>query len=207
VSDQGPFDADPGRQGAGRHRAERTSDRPVLARILAPVVAVALVAGAIAVLVAVRGHSAGSGVGPGVVAAPTGTHRTPSVSSPSTSSTPSVTLTHPPPTLFPTPHKTHRHPPASRTAMAPVRVYNTTHISQLAHRVAAEIAAKGWTVPDVGNMGAVSSSTTLYYSPNNHAAARHLAREFSGIRRIRPNSEAAINYNGLTLLITADWHD
>lgn len=91
--------------------------------------------------------------------------------------------------------------------MAPVRVYNTTHISQLAHHVAAEIAAKGWTVPDVGNMSGVSSSTTLYYSAGAHAAAVHLANEFSGIRRVRPNSEAGINSIGLTLLITADWHD
>jgi hypothetical protein len=91
--------------------------------------------------------------------------------------------------------------------MAPVRVYNTTRISQLAHRVASEIAAKGWTVPDVGNMSGVSSTTTVYYSPGAHAAAVHLAHEFPGIRRVRPNSEAALTSSGLTLLITADWHD
>lgn len=91
--------------------------------------------------------------------------------------------------------------------MADVRVYNTTHITGLAHRIAAEIAGKGWTVPVVGNIGATSTVTTLYYSPRAHDAARHLAHEFSGIRQIRPNSSASFDYNGLTLLITADWHD
>jgi hypothetical protein len=90
--------------------------------------------------------------------------------------------------------------------MAPVRVYNTTHITGLAHGVASQMAAKGWTVPAVGNVAATSSVTTLYYSPKDHDAARHLARQFSGIQRIRPNKEASFDYHGLTLVLTADWH-
>jgi hypothetical protein len=89
--------------------------------------------------------------------------------------------------------------------MANVRVYNSTHISGMAHQVAAAIAAEGWTVPAVGNMSAVSSSTTLYYSPGARDAARHLAHQFSGIRQIRPNTAASIDYKGLTLILTADW--
>jgi hypothetical protein len=90
--------------------------------------------------------------------------------------------------------------------MANVRVYNSTHISGMAHQVAAAIAAKGWTVPEVGNLGAVSSMTTLYYSPGARDAARHLAHQFSGIRQIRPNTSANLDYHGLTLILTADWH-
>ena len=91
--------------------------------------------------------------------------------------------------------------------MAPVRVYNSTHITGLAHHVAAEVAQRGWTVPDVGNVSNAISATTLYYSPSARAAAQHLAREFSGIRRIQPNTALGIHYSGLTLVLTADWHD
>jgi hypothetical protein len=50
-------------------------------------------------------------------------------------------------------------------------------------------------------------TTTLYYSPSARAAAQHLAREFSGIHRIEPNSGLGVHYHGLTLVLTADWHD
>ncbi|HWC35261.1 MAG TPA: LytR C-terminal domain-containing protein [Mycobacteriales bacterium] len=204
MSENGGAD-EPVRPSGGRHRAAPNS-RQRLLRWVAPLTSVAVVAAAIVVLVVVRGHSAGSGPGPGVISAAT----TPPVltSSPTASSTPtpSVALTHPPPTQLPTPHVSH-HRPKSLTAMAPVRVYNTTRITGLAHHVAAEIAAKGWTVPDVGNVRGVSPRTTLYYSPDEHAAARHLAHEFAGIQQVRPNSEAQVDYHGLTLVLTADWHD
>jgi hypothetical protein len=48
--------------------------------------------------------------------------------------------------------------------------------------------------------------TTLYYSPGARDAARHLAHQFSGIRQIRPNTSANLDYHGLTLILTADWH-
>ncbi|HVS69058.1 MAG TPA: LytR C-terminal domain-containing protein [Mycobacteriales bacterium] len=210
MSEWGPQDDDPGKPGVGRHRAPATTGQQLLRRLIAPLIAVAMVAAVIGVLIALRGHSSGNGPGPGVVTAPTitpiGSPSRSRSASPSMTPTVTITQTHPPPTpsLRPT-RRAHR--PAWKTAMAAVRVYNTTHISQLAHHIAAEIAAKGWTVPDVGNMSGVSSSTTLYYSPGSHAAAVHLAHEFSGIRRVRPNSEAALDFHGLTLLITADWHD
>ncbi|HVV76571.1 MAG TPA: LytR C-terminal domain-containing protein [Mycobacteriales bacterium] len=211
MSEHGPEDAAPAdsnQPGVGRHRAPEPGRPGRSSRLLAPLLAVVVVAAGIGVLVAVRGHSSGSSPGAGVIVAPpTPTSSVSSAASPSLTPSDTVTQTHPPPSPLPTPHKTHRHPPASTTAMAPVRVYNTTRISQLAHRVAAEIAAKGWTVPAVGNLGGVSSSTTLYYSPGKRAAALHLASEFSGIRRVRPDSEAQLDFHGLTLLITADWHD
>jgi hypothetical protein len=91
--------------------------------------------------------------------------------------------------------------------MAPVRVYNSTPIQGLAHHVAAEIEARGWTVTDVGNVTGASSLSTLYYGPGDKAAAQHLANEFSGIRQIEPNSAAGVSSSGLTLILTADWHD
>lgn len=91
--------------------------------------------------------------------------------------------------------------------MAAVRVYNSTTITGLAHHVAAEIAARGWTVTDVGNVSGASSLSTLYYAPGDKAAAQHLAKEFSGIRQIKPDSAAGISFSGVTLILTADWHD
>lgn len=203
MSDWDQYDVDPGTPGVGRHRAEPTSGAS-LRRLLAPLAAVAAVAVVVVVLIVVRGHSPGTEPGPGVIVAPT---ITPVVTpTPSTSSTPSVALTHPPPTPTPSLRPTHRAKPAWRTAMAPVRVYNSTHTTGLAHGVAAQIAAKGWTVPVVGNVTATSSITTLYYSPNAHDAARHLAKQFPGIRQIRPNGAEQLDYHGLTLVLTADWH-
>lgn len=191
------------RPAVGRHRAEST--RGLGRRLLAPLTAVAVVVAVIVVLVAVRGHSSGSGPGAGVISAPTSSPTVAVTPSRSVRTTPTTTAvrTHPAPTppLRPT------RPPASRTAMAAVRVYNSTHITGLAHHVAAEVAQRGWTVPAVGNVSNAVSVTTLYYSPSTHAAARHLAREFSGVRRLQPNSALGINYHGLTLVLTADWHD
>jgi hypothetical protein len=204
VSERDPFDGpreDISKPGAGRHRAPAGPRERVLSRVVAPITAVAAVAALIVVFIVVRGHSAGSGPGPGVVSAPTGVHSSASSASPTASSGPLPT--HP----APTPQLRRSRPPASRSAMAPVRVFNNTRISGLAHHVASEIAQRGWTVPVVGNVTGSTPVTTLYYSPSDRDAARHLAREFSGIRAVRPNSALHLRYHGLTLVLTADWHD
>jgi hypothetical protein len=123
---------------------------------------------------------------------------------PSTSTTPTPTHTAKAP---PPPPKTKTKPKPDRTAMAPVRVYNSTTISGLAHHVADEVEARGWTVIDVGNVSGASSLSTLYYAPGLKAAAQHLASEFSGIRQVEPDSASGITFSGLTLILTADWHD
>jgi hypothetical protein len=185
----------------GRHHAEPSSRSGFGGQFLAALGAVAAVAAVVLVLVAVRGHSPGTGPGPGVIVAPT----TSPVVTPQGTTTPTVVLTHPAPSPVVTTKPEHHGPPAWRTAMAQVRVYNSTHITGLAHGVAADIAAKGWKVPIVGNVIAKSPITTLYYSPHAKDAARHLAHQFPGIHRIRPNSEEALDYKGLTLILTADW--
>jgi LytR cell envelope-related transcriptional attenuator len=91
--------------------------------------------------------------------------------------------------------------------MATVVVLNNSRIHGLAHRVAAEVAARGWAIPRVGNLGGLVPSTTVYYAPGDEAAAEHLASEFSQIQRIEPDSEGRINEPGLTLVATRFWTD
>jgi hypothetical protein len=173
--------------------------------VIVPIGAVAAVVVLIVVLIGLGGHSSGNSPGPGVI---TGT--TPRVVIPS-HTVPPVASTTPPAVLTPTHKPTHaapvHHHHAALTAMAPVRVFNTTLIQGLAHHVAAEVEARGWQVTAVGNIVLTESTSTLYYSPSSHDAARHLASEFSGIRRLEPNSVAGITASGLTLVLTADWHD
>ncbi|HEX7738458.1 MAG TPA: LytR C-terminal domain-containing protein [Marmoricola sp.] len=188
----------------GKHRAPVTPGRKLLYRVIVPLGAVAAVVVLIVVLISLNGHDSGNAPGPGVV---TASH--PTVVIPSTTpTTPTPEETTPSPTEKPThvalPPKRHH---ANRNAMATVRVYNTTAIQGLAHHVAAEIQSRGWTVASVGNIRLAPSTSTLYYSPSAHDAARHLAREFSGIRRLQPNSVVGLTSSGLTLVLTADWHD
>jgi hypothetical protein len=190
----------------GRHRAPVTTGRKVLYRLVVPLGAVAAVVVLIVVLIGLNGHSSGNGPGPGVITASTPRIVIPSTTpthSPSPSATPSATLK---PSHKPAPPARHHHP-VDRNAMASVRVFNTTAIQGLAHHVAAEVQARGWQVSAVGNISLAESSSTLYYSPSAHAAAHHLAREFSGIRRLAPNSAVGITTSGLTLALAADWHD
>jgi hypothetical protein len=186
----------------GRHRAPPRPLRRTMVRLVAPVTAVAAVVAVVLVLIAVNGHSSGNQPGPGVITAPSTTSAATTPSSP----TPSVSP-RPSGSTAPRPQPAHSTRPASQTAMAPVRVYNSTRTSGLAHHVAAEIENRGWTVTDIGNATGAPSRTTLYYSPTARAAAQHLAREFSGIRQLVANRAVGIDYPGLTLVITSDWHD
>jgi hypothetical protein len=183
--------------------------RKTIVRIVAPIIAVVAVAAVVFVVFKINGHSSGNQPGAGVVTAASSPSATPSNSvgwtgptstTPSPSTTPSTkhSVKLPPPKPKPKPDE---------TAMAPVRVYNSTTITGLAHHVAAEVEARGWSVIDVGNVSGASSYTTLYYAPELKAAARHLASEFSGIYQIEPDSTAGISFSGLTLILTASWHD
>lgn len=181
-----------------------------MVRLVAPVVAVVAVAAVVLVVYKVNGHSSGKGPGPGVVTAattPTLTpDPTPTLTASSAGPTPTASRPASPPARHTAPAAKPK-PKPDQTAMAPVRVYNSTTITGLAHHVAEEIQARGWTVIDVGNVSGASSLTTLYYAPGLHAAAQHLAGEFSGIQRVVPDSAAGITFSGLTLILTASWHD
>lgn len=193
----------------GRHRAPRPAGRRAVVRLLAPIIAVAAVVLVVVVVLEINGHSSGNQPGPGVVTATTpslGASLTPHATvSPTTAASTSPSA--PAHTAKPPPAKPKPKPKPDQTAMAPVRVYNSTTITGLAHHVADEVSARGWTVIDVGNVRGASSLTTLYYAPGLKAAAQHLASEFASIRRVEPDSAARIAFTGLTLILTADWHD
>lgn len=177
-------------------------------RLVAPIIAVVVVAVVVLVVFKLNGHSSGNQPGAGVITATTPTVTPRSSPSAHVSTTPS---TAPRPSTTPAPTRSAKAPPTKpkpdQTAMAPVRVYNSTTISGLAHHVADEVEARGWTVIDVGNVSGASSLSTLYYAPGLRAAAKHLASELSGIRQVEPDQAADITFSGLTLILTADWHD
>jgi LytR cell envelope-related transcriptional attenuator len=89
--------------------------------------------------------------------------------------------------------------------MAPVQVLNNSRRTGLAAAVASEIQAKGWTISLVGNYRGLVSVPTVYYSPGNEAAAKHLASEFSSIERVEPASALGFTARGVTLVLTASW--
>jgi LytR cell envelope-related transcriptional attenuator len=110
----------------------------------------------------------------------------------------------------PKPKPTHFHstsPKPTVVAMAPVQVLNNSRITGLAHHVAAEVQAQGWTIAFIGNLQGRVPETTVYYAIGDGAAAAHLAHEFSSIRRIEPNSEGGIHASNLTLVATSDWFE
>jgi cytoskeletal protein RodZ len=183
-----------------------------MVRLVAPIIAVVAVAAVVLVVFKINGHSSGNEPGPGVVTAattpsvsPTITYRTAPPSTTPSPSTPSPSTPTQKHTVKPPPVKPKSNP--DKTAMAPVRVYNSTTITGLAHHVASEVEARGWDVIDVGNVSGASSLTTLYYAPGLKAAAQHLASEFSGIRQVVAAQSADITFSGLTLILTADWDD
>jgi hypothetical protein len=91
--------------------------------------------------------------------------------------------------------------------MATVQVLNNSRIHGLAHEVAAEVADKGWHIGFIGNLQGRTPEPTVYFAPGEEAAAKHLALEFSSIRRIEPNSAAGLTSGGITLVLTSAWAD
>lgn len=89
--------------------------------------------------------------------------------------------------------------------MAPVQVLNNSRRTGLAHEVAADIAARGWKIGVIGNLRGLVSVPTVYYSPGEEPAAKHLQREFSSVQRIEPNSALGLTATGITLVLTEAW--
>jgi hypothetical protein len=184
---------------------------PLARRLAAPLAAVVVVVVVILLLIWINGKPSGNRTGPGVVA-PTVTAPV-LVPPPTSHPTPKPPSTsHPtshPTSAPPTPHHRSSTPavPVGNTAMAPVVVLNNSTISGLAAAVANELHAKGWQIKSVGNQQSVIAETTLYYGAGKRAAARHLAKQFSQIRRIRSAAAAGIASYGsnLTLVVTRDW--
>jgi hypothetical protein len=220
-------DADPGgdpkegeapRSGPRSHRAPFAPDQ-LLSRILAPLAAIAAVIVVVVLLIWINGRPGGTTSAalantpahssvPSVVTVVTPTKSSAPAAPPSTapattpSSTPATAKTTAPP--VPAAHTKPPKPPVTN-AMAPVQVLNNSRRTGLAHEVAAALAAKGWQLGLIGNLQGLVSQTTVYYAPGEKAAAEHLEREFSSIRRIEPNSAEGLTSSGITLVLTADW--
>jgi hypothetical protein len=211
-------EADAARSGPRSHRAPFAADQ-LLNRILAPLAAVAAVIAVVALLIWINGRPGGtssaalaSPSSPSAATVVTPTKSQAPALSPSTQlSTAPVKSPGPTPTAVKTSaspvRATHTKPPKPplATAMAPVQVLNNSRRTGLAHEVAAAIAAKGWKLGTIGNLQGLVSETTVYYAPGDKAAAEHLAREFTSIQRVEPNSAEGLTALGITLVLTADW--
>jgi hypothetical protein len=210
------------------HRAH-ASDLPVLGRLLAPLTAVVVVVIVIVLLIVINSHHSPSG---GAAAVVPGSHTpapgssqassqhpsqppstkpsgsvTPSADAKPTKSAKPTSSAKPSTSTAPSTDTTSAVPPAVTTAMAPVQVLNNSRRTGLAATVASEVQAKGWTIALIGNLRGQVSEPTVYYSPGNRAAAKHLASEFTSITRIAPAADLGISAPGVTLVLTQSWAD
>jgi hypothetical protein len=143
------------------------------------------------------------GPGPGAVAEqPASSRTTPSTTPSSTAPTTAAASTRSAPPVS--------EPPATQTpaqteaARLPVTVLNNSRVHHLASRVAAQLAAHGWSIRKTGNFTGRVIATTAYYGPGQRAAAERLAHEFGQIRRVEPRFRG-LPGSGLTLVVTRDW--
>lgn len=90
------------------------------------------------------------------------------------------------------------------SVFAPLTVLNNSRRPSLADRAAAQYRAGGWPIAKVGNFTGRLVSTTLYYGPGQEAAARHLAAQFVGIKRVLPRFRG-LPGSGLTVVLTRDY--
>lgn len=100
----------------------------------------------------------------------------------------------------------HRNRSPKPAALATVTVLNNSTRTGLAHDVAGLLEARGWPVGYVGNLRGRIAEVTAYFAPGSKAAARHLAEQFSSIRRVMPNRMLpGLHTQGVTLVLTRDW--
>ena len=174
-------------------------------RLLPPLGAVASVVVVIVLLLFLNSRSSSPGPAPGAVEAPPSS--TPATApAPSTSPSASASAS-PTPVQAPSPPPVSE-PPATTSpvvAKAPVTVLNNSRRSGLASDVAAQLRAKGWPIAKVGNYRGRIAVTTVYYAAGQLPQARELAREFPQIQRVEPRFEG-LPGQGLTLVVTRDWH-
>lgn len=164
-----------------------------------------------AALVGVVSLGGGGGDNGGNGAAPTTS--APGEASPSSDTgaptTPGSTETAPPATSAPAPAPTTatQAPPTQPQpdARAPLRVYNNGTVSGLAAQAADDFRRNGWVVEAVDNYSAgIIPTSTVYYQPDNEAAARALAQRFN--LRVEPRFDGiAASRPGLIVIVTNDY--
>jgi hypothetical protein len=195
-------------RGAGRaggtHRARRSPLRYVLPALLGALVLVLIGIGMAGWLNSSPSQGAAPAQSqvhvstPATSAASTPAATTPSASASQSSTTaPTHSATH-----SATPRPTATRPAAPPVVHAPAIVLNETTQHGLAAQVAQHLRGLGWTVTGVGNWRGNISTTTVYYSPGELAAARRLAYDL-GVSRIRPAVPGMLN-NHVTVVLTSD---
>jgi cytoskeletal protein RodZ len=98
--------------------------------------------------------------------------------------------------------------PATRTSASAARpsvdILNDTHISGLAASAAKTLTSGGWTVAETGNYPHSVSTTTVFYPPDQLAAAHQLAHQYQAITKVLP-APSGVSTTDLTLVLATDW--
>jgi hypothetical protein len=123
----------------------------------------------------------------------------------SASETAPPATTPPPPATSASPAPPPPPPPAQPDPRAPVRVYNNGTIGGLAAQAADDFRRNGWVVEAVDNYSAgIIPTSTVYFQPDNEAAARALAQRFN--LRVEPRFDGiAASRPGLIVIVTNDY--
>jgi hypothetical protein len=192
-----------GGRAGGTHRARRSPMRYVLPAILGALVLVLIGIGMAGWLSSNPNQGASPAQSQVHVSTPATTASTPTASKPtaSVSQSPTTAPTHSA-SPSPKPRPTATKPPPPPVVHAPTIVLNETTQTGLAAEVAQHLRSLGWTVTGVGNWRGNISTTTVYYSPGQLAAARRLAYDL-GVSRLRPAVPGMLD-NHLTVVLTSD---
>lgn len=86
----------------------------------------------------------------------------------------------------------------------PVTVLNNSRRTGLAHRAAAQVAAGGWPIKQIGNFTGRIRISTVYYAPGQAQVAHKFAHQFSAVQRVLPRFHG-LPGSGLTLVVTREW--
>jgi hypothetical protein len=120
----------------------------------------------------------------------------------------STTSGHPGGTSASSPGHSHGHT-HGHSARAPLVVLNNTTISGLAQDAADRFESGGWKVSEYSNYQNDILSTCAYYDPSvdgSQAAARALAHQFPGIKRVKPQfAQLASWHSPVVVILTPDW--
>ncbi len=121
---------------------------------------------------------------------------------------PTRQATTPTPTQTPTPSIAPRHaklhPKPVHRGSVYVEIYNNSNIHGLAGATAARAQGAGWNVVGADNWYGTVTTSTVYYPPRLHRAAKALARDL-GIKRLKP-AISPMQGDRLTVILTADYH-
>lgn len=96
-----------------------------------------------------------------------------------------------------------KHAPSVKRGTVSVVVFNNSGIHGLAGRTAARAQTDGWKVVGSDNWYGTVDSSTVYYPPSLHAAAKLLAHDLD-IARVKP-AISPMRMTQLTVILTADY--